>query len=149
MYRMMTWMACSIVFLFAGIAQSPVQFSIRAASEQPVEGWRRMQVEHSERMVWVAPTAAVVAGDIEKAEPEVRDDGDTVIAVVFTDSGANKIRDLTRTQLKKLIALVVDDKLIWAPFVQTEAGKNSVLTGNGPHGLTQEEVDRIMASLRH
>jgi hypothetical protein len=26
--------------------------------------------------------------------------------------------------------------------------KNNVLTGSGPHGLTQEEVDRIMAALR-
>jgi hypothetical protein len=34
-----------------------------------------MQVEHSERMAWVAPTAAVVASDIENAQPEVRADG--------------------------------------------------------------------------
>jgi preprotein translocase subunit SecD len=107
-----------------------------------------MQVEHSERTVWVAPTAAVVASDIEKAQPEVRTDGDRVIRVVFTDAGANKIRDLTTAQLKKPVALIVDDRLIWAPIVQAVAGKESVLTGNGPHSLTQEEVERIMASLR-
>jgi len=71
-----------------------------------------------------------------------------MIAIVFTDEGARKIRDLSVTQRDKLVALVVDNKLIWAPVVKAEIGKQSVLTGNGPNGLTQEEVDRIMNSLR-
>ena len=99
-------------------------------------------------MVWVAPAAAVVASDIEKAQPEVRNDGDRVIRVVFTEAGANKIRELTTAQLRKHVALVVDGRLIWAPMVQAVAGKESVLTGSGPGGLTQEEVERIIASLR-
>ena len=109
-----------------------------------------MQVEHSDRVVWVSPTAAVVASDIEQALPEVRADGDTVIRVVFTDAGVNKLHDLTAAEFRKLIAMVVDDKVIWAPTVQYIAeapAKNNVLTGNGPHGLAQDEVDRILASL--
>jgi hypothetical protein len=35
-----------------------------------------MQVEHAEIIVWVAPTAAVVASDMEKAQAEVGVDGD-------------------------------------------------------------------------
>lgn len=148
MHRMVTWTACSIVLLFVGVAPIQAQFSMRAASAQPVEGWQRMQVEHSETMVWVSPAAAVVASDIEKAQPEVRDDGDRVIRVIFTEVGANKIRQLTTAQLRKHVALVVDGRLIWAPMVQAVVGKESVLTGSGPAGLTQEEVERIIASLR-
>jgi preprotein translocase subunit SecD len=148
MHRIVTWTACSLVLLFSGIMQAEAQFSIRAASARPVEGWQQMQVEHSDRTVWVAPTAAVVASDIEKAQPEVRADGTRVIRVVFTDGGANKIRDLTTAQLKKYVAMVVDGKLIWAPLVQVVVGKESVLAGNLPSGLTEEETDRIMASLR-
>ena len=51
----------------------------------------------------------------------------------------------------KLIALVVDDKVIWAPtvtYIAEAPAKSNVLTGNGPHGLTQEEVEQIMAILR-
>jgi len=137
-----------MVLLFSGTLQTETQFSIRAASAQPVEGWQRMQVEHSDRTIWVAPTAAIVASDIEKAQPEIRDGGDRVIRVVFTDAGASKIRDLTAAQLKDLIALVVGGKVIWAPVVQAMAGKEAVLTGNLTTGLTEEEVDRIMVSLR-
>ncbi len=147
MHRMASW-ACLVVIMFAGIVQAQTQFSIRAASAEPIEGWQRMQVEHSDRVVWVAPTAAVTASDIEKAQPETTPDGNTRIAVVFTDPGARKIRDLSITQRKKLVALVVDGRVIWAPIVQAEITKESVLTGNGPNGLTQDEVERIMASLR-
>jgi preprotein translocase subunit SecD len=149
MGRRKIWMACLAAILFASAMQAQAQFSIRAASAEPIEGWQRMQVEHSNRVVWVAPTAAVIASDIEKAQPEITPDGNTRIAVVFTDAGARKIRDLTTAQRKKLIALVVGDKLIWAPIVQQPLdGREGVLTGNGPNGLTQEEVERIMASLR-
>jgi len=148
MHRMVTWTACLVVLLFAGIVQAQAQLSIRAASAEPVERWQRMQVEHSTRVVWVAPTEVVTGSDIERAQPEVNSQGLTRIVVVFTEAGARKIRDLTIAQSKKLIALVVDGRVIWAPMVLAEAGKESVLTGNGPNGLTQEEVERIMAIVR-
>jgi preprotein translocase subunit SecD len=131
--------------------QAQAQFSIRAASTQPVDGWQRMQVEHTDRVVWVSPVAAIVASDIEQAQPEARHDGDTVISLVFKDAGVSKLHALTAAQFKKPVAMVVDRKLIWAPMVMYIAAaiaKNNVLTGSGPHGLTQEEVQQIMASLR-
>ena len=111
-----------------------------------------MQVEHcrSRCVLWISPTQALVASDIEKAQPEVRADGYQIIRVVFTDTGVKKLHDLTAAQFKKLIAMVVDGKVIWAPVVQyvaEAAAKNNVLTGNTPQGLTPDEVERIMAIL--
>jgi preprotein translocase subunit SecD len=148
MRRIAIWTTLCVVCLLAGTAQAQNQFSIRAASSEPVDGWQWMYVQHSDRVVWVSPVAALVASDIEKAEPDIRDDGHRIIKVVFTDVGAKKIHDLTTAQFKKLVALVVDDRLIWAPVVQAIVGKETVLTGNLPGGLTSEEVERIMASLR-
>jgi preprotein translocase subunit SecD len=124
------------------------QLSIRAASQEPVQGWQRMQVENSDRVVWVSPTSAVIGTDIESASPETTSDGSRRIAVVFTEAGAKKIHDLSVAQMNKLVALVLGDKVIWAPVVRTEIGKASVLTGNGPNGLTPAQVDRLMNSLR-
>lgn len=139
------------VLMSATVTPAQAQFSIRAASATPVEGWQKIQVEHSDRFVWISPDTDIVASDIEKAQPEVRKDGSTVIAVVFTDIGISKFHALTAAQFKKLIAMVVDGKVIWAPVVQYIAdlpAKNNVLTGNLPTGLTKEEVARIMAALR-
>jgi preprotein translocase subunit SecD len=146
MHRLATWLACLFVMMFAGLVQAQAQFSIRAASAEPVDGWQRMQLD--DRAVWVSPTATVTASDIEKAQPETTPDGRTMVAVVFTDAGAQKIRELTIAQKNKLVALVVGEKLIWAPMVRAEIGKQASLTGNSPTGLTKEEVERIMASLK-
>lgn len=124
------------------------QLSIRAASAEPVQGWQRMQVENSDRVVWVSPTSALTGSDIESAKPETTPEGNNRVAVVFTDAGAQKIRELSTAQRNKLVALVVGDKVVWAPVVKAEIGKLSVLTGNGPNGLTPAQVERIMASLR-
>jgi preprotein translocase subunit SecD len=129
------------------LAQAP-QLSIRAAAEEAVQGWQRMQVENSNRVIWVSPTAALTASDIESAKPETTPEGNNLVAVVFTNAGAQKIRELSTAQRNKLVALVVGDKVVWAPVVKAEIGKSSVLTGNGPNGLTPEQVQRIMASFR-
>src|ERR1700757_4607848 len=118
MSRIASWIACIVVIVSTGATQAQGQFSIRAASAEPVEGWQRMQVEHSDQVVWVSPTAAIIASDIESARPEINpDDGATHIAIVFTDAGAKKFSDLTAAQVKKLVAMVVDGKVIWAPLV--------------------------------
>ena len=138
------------VLISATVMQAQAQFSIRAASTEPVDGWQQMQVEHcrSRCFVWVSPIAAIVASDIKTAKPQVRPNGDMVIAVVFTDSGARKLRDFTRANMNKFIAMIVDDRLICAPLVRAEFSKETVLTGNGqPHGLIQEEVELIMTAL--
>jgi preprotein translocase subunit SecD len=149
-------LACCFVLLSVGALQAQLyfgtpRFSLRAASVEPVDGWQKMQLEHCQSRCdrWVAPTAALHAGDIESAQPEVRADGYRVIKVVYTDAAVNKMRDLTTAQIKKPIALVVDGKLLWAPQVNfTQADKESSITGNTPTGLTQEEVDLIMSILR-
>src|SRR2546429_4630446 len=140
-----------VTFAFVGVGPERAQLRRGAPPQDPVEGWKRMQVDHSNRVIWVTPTAGIAASDIEQAQPKIRADGYQIIRVVFTDAGVSKLHDLTAAQLKKLIVLVVDDKVIWAPMVMYVAGpaaKNNVLTGNTPHGLTPEEVDRIMAILR-
>src|SRR5690348_14586471 len=147
MPRTSAWIASLVFILFASATQAHAQFSIRAASAKPVEGWQRMQVGDSGQLIWVSPTAAIVASDIESARPEMNpDDGATHIAIVFTDTGAEKFSDLTAAQIKKLVAMVVDGKVIWAPLVTGMiTGKEGRLYGDGPRGLTQEHVEQILA----
>jgi preprotein translocase subunit SecD len=145
-YIMYRWITSTIVaILFSAIAQTP-QFSIRAASSEPVAGWDRMQLD--DRVVWVSPTASLTAADIAKAEPTAKPDGKKAIGVEFTDAGADKMRRLSAAQIDKLIAMVLDGKLIWAPRVRSEIGKQGMITGNGPNGLDDETIQRILSSVK-
>lgn len=148
MYRIINRVGCAVLLLLPGILHAQSRLSLQAASATPVAGWQRMQVEHDDRVVWVSPIAAITASDIQQAHPEVRRDGYRVIAITFTDAGAQKARDFSIAQRDKLVALLVDSKLLWVPTVTAEIGKQSMLTGNTSMGLTEEEVARIMSILR-
>lgn len=149
MRALLHWMTCMILLLSVSVLQAQSQLSIHCASATPVEGLERMQIEHSDRVIWVSPAVAISASDIEQATPALtRPEGFRSIPITFTDAGAKKARDLSVAQRDKLVALVVDNRVVWAPTVTAEIAKESVLTGNGPTGLTQEEVERIMSILR-
>jgi preprotein translocase subunit SecD len=103
--------------------------------------------------VWLSPIEAVTAADIEKAAPDhTSAEGQTRVAVVFTDAGAKHFADLTTAQLQKPMAMILDGKVIWAPMVMAEfhadVGKEGILAGSGPQGLTQQEVERIIALVK-
>src|SRR5262245_20371410 len=107
--------------------QAQPQFSIRAASSEAVPGWERM--EFGNQAVWVSPAVSLSSADISRAEPITTSDGKKAVAVELTDQGAEKMRRLSAAQLNKLIAMVLDGRLIWAPTVRSEMGKQVVLTG--------------------
>jgi preprotein translocase subunit SecD len=148
MLRVTLWGVGLTVLLFAGVLHAQGTFSIRAASEEAVTGWDRMQEPEEVKVVWVSPVIAVTSADIESARPVYGDDGRLIIAVTFTDAGAKKMHDLTVAQFNKLIALVLDGKVIWAPKVRSELSKEGVLSGNGPNGLTMDQVRRLMSSFQ-
>ena len=47
----------------------------------------------------------------------------------------------------KLIAIVVDGNVIFAPLIRSEINDSAQITGNDPSGLTAVVVDRIVASI--
>lgn len=52
------------VFTFAVALQAHAQFSVRAASDETVQGWQQMPTEDN-RTIWVSPTARLTASDFE------------------------------------------------------------------------------------
>ena len=74
--------------------------------------------------------------------------GVVLVAIVFTDNGARKMRDLSAAQANKLIAIVLDGEVISAPRVRAEISKEAVISGNGPNGLSPADSQRILESLK-
>jgi hypothetical protein len=42
----------------------------------------------------------------------------------------------------------LDGKVIWAPRIRAEIGKTADVTGNGPSGIPEQLVQRIVAAVR-
>jgi len=133
-----------IMALFLFLLQAQAQLTIHAASDQPVAGWQRM--DYNNHAVWVSPTASLTSADILRAEPSTRD-GARAVGVIFNDSGARKMTDLSHEQINKHIAMVLDGKVIFAPKVRAEIGSQALITGRGPNGLPAEVAQRIVQSV--
>jgi preprotein translocase subunit SecD len=57
------------------------------------------------------------------------------------------MRDLSLAQMDKLVAMLLDGKVIFAPLIRSEISKEAQITGNDPSGLSASVVDRIVASV--
>jgi preprotein translocase subunit SecD len=66
---------------------------------------------------------------------------------VFNDAGTKKMTDLSHAQLNKLIAMVLDGKVIFAPKVRAEIGSQALITGKAPSGRPVEVAQRIVDSV--
>ena len=138
-------LCCGIaVTLAAGVLQA--QFEIRAAAAETVPGWQRTQAPDGGPAIWVAPSPSLVAADIARAQVSTSPDGRPAVAIELTESGTAKMRQLSTAQIGKPIGLVLDGKLIWAPVVRDEIGRQALITG-GPNGLTPDEVQRILTAI--
>jgi preprotein translocase subunit SecD len=145
MYRTVTLMLFVVLILFCGVLQAQTQFTIRAASDQAVPGWDRM--EYNDHAVWVSPTISLTSADILRVEPSRGPDGRAAVGVIFTDAGAQKMRDLSSAQMNALIAIVLDGKVIFAPKVRGPMDKEAMITGNTPSGLSADVAQRIVDSM--
>jgi preprotein translocase subunit SecD len=135
-----------IVTLLAGILNGQTPVEIRAASASAVSGWEQMSSPGGDPL-WVAPTTQLTSADIARAEARTLGDGGRAVALVLTDAGATKMSELSAAQANKPVALLLDGKVIWAPVVRGSIGKEAVLTG-GKGGLTQTQIDRLLASFK-
>ena len=135
-----------IVTLLAGILNGQTPVEIRAASASAVTGWRQMSTPAGSPL-WVAPESRLTSADIARAEARTLPDGGPAVAIVLTDAGAKKMAELSAAQSDKPIALMLDGQVIWAPVVRGAIGKEALLTG-GKGGLTQTQIDRLLASFK-
>jgi len=135
-----------VVFLAGVFLQGQGSLEIRAAASSAVSGWQQM-VAPGGNAVWVAPASRLTSADIERAEARTLPNGDPAVGVVLTADGARKMAELSAAQADKPIAMLLDGKVIWAPIVRGNIGKEAVLSG-GPGGLTPAQIQRLLASFK-
>jgi preprotein translocase subunit SecD len=136
------------MILFSKALQAQGQFGIHAASVDPVAGWQKMESE--DKSVWANPIPALVSADVERAIPGRSTDGHNSVTLMFTEAGAKKMRELSAAQENKLVAMILDGRVIFAPRVRGAfpgPDRLVLITGNGPTGLTVEQVQRILVSV--
>jgi preprotein translocase subunit SecD len=98
--------------------------------------------------LWVSPNVSLSSLDVERAEESTVPGAGLAVKVYFSDAGAQKMRALSSVQKEKLIAMILDGKVIFAPRIRAEISKDAVITGKAPAGLRPDDAQRILAGLR-
>ncbi len=138
-----------IILFLTTVLHAQAGLSIRAASSEPVEGWQRM--EFGNRILWLSPVVSLTSADIQDAEPLRRADGENAVSVTFTNEGFAKLQELTAAQYRKMIAVVFDGQLVWAPVVNLSQSTNpfGVIVGSQVGSdVAAGIVERIVARYR-
>jgi preprotein translocase subunit SecD len=119
----------------AGPAQ-PV-FQLRLADDVPSDNSERMTyVTHYDQHIvthvfFVQKTVLLDETALKSAKPGKDARGGEIIDVTFTDAGTKKFAEVTRQNIHKHLAIIIDGQLCQAPIIQTEiSGGKAQISGN-------------------
>ncbi len=126
--------------LSPGIARAgtlPIQF--RFGENEPGKALKEMTVSGSDRKVYLHMESVLSNADIQGASVQKTKDG-FGISLTFTEVGGKKFEEITRDNIGKILAIVVDGKLITVPVIRESiTGGQAFIHGK----FTQEEAIRI------
>ena len=126
------------VGLGGALAAKPVWVEIRRAESKPTEGYAEATVRGTKKKVYVSNQAGLITKDIARARLV-----DDRVELTFTREGRKKLAALSRAQLNKPIAIIVDGEVIAAPVVRSRLDDKAVITGQFSRAELEKLVKRI------
>jgi len=129
-------------------------FQMRAVLDGPADDATEMiVVQNAERpapkeTLYVRNTALLDQTALKSARVEGNNFGLPQIALTFSDAGREQFAEVTRQNIGKRLAIVIDGRLYSAPTILTEiSGGKATVTGNFTEHEAQELVAGINASV--
>ena len=136
--------AAALLASAAGFAAEPpakISVEFRLAQSEAAEGFTEMKLGNQK--VWVSKTASLTRADIESAKAiEAKDDNGRTsysVEVRLTKQGGEKMAALTDKNRNKMLAILIDGKLISAPVIKAKIADLGSITGR----FTKEEVESL------
>lgn len=120
-----------------------MQFEVRLAGSEPHASGRDAVDPGSGRRIYLDPEVVLTNRDITETRV-VTLSGGFGIEVHFTEGGAAKLRAATEGGLGRLLAIIVDGKVLAAPIIRSPVAQIGVLGGT----FTRQEAERLAAGIR-
>lgn len=123
-------------------SQIPVAFKL--AEFNPFPGLNESIINGSNKKVYLRNKAVLTDAHIASAKVAKTEYGPQ-IEIVFTDEGRNIFAKITRENIGKPLAIIIDDKVISAPVIMAEiSGGKAVITGKFSEQEARSIAKRIM-----
>lgn len=125
----------------------PVRFELRLADTAPSPGAVQATVEGSEETVYLSPEVVLTNAHVRRSSIQKTYSGDYGVELTLTEEGGEKLARLTRENLYKRVAILLDGRLIMAPMIQTEIpGGVAMIEGDFTKEKAREIARGIQAS---
>lgn len=125
----------SVSFVFAASA-API-FQIRLAFETPADDSEPMSyVTHKQNhaytnLLYIQKAILLDQTALKSAKQGTDGLGQPIIEIAFTDSGAKQFADVTRQNIHKRLAVIINGQVCEAPVIQTEiSGGKAQISGS-------------------
>lgn len=123
---------------------SSVAVEFRKAEESPAEGLTEVTVAGSDKKVYLHPEVELSNADVADAFPLIDQNDKPAVGIRFNKAGQEKAQRLSREQMHKPVAILIDGKVVCAPVIRDEFREMAQINGN----FTQAEVDRIVKGIK-
>lgn len=153
--RRIVVLASGTIALLVALVASPVwvgsdatlhaamQFEVRLAGTDPKPGVRDAVDPTSGRAIYLDQDVVLTNRDVAASRVVTLPSGFGV-EVQFTDGGAAKLQSATAGNLGRLLAIIVDGKVLAAPTVRSPVAQIGVVSGQ----FTREEAERLAEGIR-
>ncbi len=101
--------------------------------------------EYDTKLYKLAKTASINNKDILSVNKNVSDYGGFEIELIFTEKGSLKLAELSKNNIRKPIAIVVNKLIVSTPIFATEITGGKANIGNG---FSETEIDNLILSLK-
>ena len=123
----------------------PIRFHL--ASRDAVEGYREAIDERGGKL-FTAPDPVLTETDIETADVKRYPAGDVGVLVTLSEEGGKRMHETTSTNINKVIAIFIEDKLVMSATIMDPVGSSIVITGQFSVLCAQEIVDSLKGETR-
>ena len=117
---------------------------MRLANDEPQEGFTPKVIFETGKKLYVSPDIEVNEHDIKDAEV-LKTHRSHAVGVHLTRGATSRLNRLVKNRLPgDKLAILVADRVVSAPYIKTEIGRQMLIMGN----FTRQEAEELAAILR-
>ncbi len=128
----------------ASAAEDAVTVKFYLAESSAAPGLKEAKVEgRKDELIYLHEEPVLTREDIAEARAGT-DNNRPAIDISFTKAGQEKLGKATSENIGKRLAIVVNDKVIFAPTIRSKIADRAQISGN----FTKEEAEKLAQSMR-
>ncbi len=137
--RMLVPSLLGLLVTWGSLAAADVKLAFHLAEQKPTKNGIEVTLPGTNQKIYLHPKAELTEKDVARARVTTTNQGFPAILVTFTKEGGAKMAKLTEANQGKMLAVLVNGKVISAPTIRSKISEQAMITGQ----FTKAEAEKI------